>query len=41
MSTTMKKFELPSGTYILISKATPRKEHHGDDLVQAISLRLS
>jgi len=37
----MKKFELPSGTYILISKATPRKEHHGDDLVQAISLRLS
>lgn len=37
----MKKFELPQGTYILITKATPRKEHHGDDLVQAISLRLS
>lgn len=37
----MKKFELPSSTYLLITKATPRKEHHGDDLVQAISLRLS
>jgi hypothetical protein len=37
----MKKFELPEGTYILITKATPRKEHHGDELVQAISLRLS
>ena len=37
----MKKFELPEGTYILITKATPRKEHHGDDLVQAISLRLA
>lgn len=37
----MKKFELPQGTYILITKATPRKEHHGDELVQAISLRLS
>lgn len=37
----MKKFELPGGTYLLITKATPRKEHHGDDLVQAISLRLS
>lgn len=37
----MKKFELPSGTWITITKATPRKEHHGDELVQAISLRLS
>lgn len=39
--TTMKKFELPSGTFICIIKATPRKEHHGDDLVQAISLRMA
>lgn len=37
----MKKFELPQSTYISITKATPRKEHHGDELVQAISLRLS
>ncbi len=37
----MKKFEPPEGTRILITKATPRKEHHGDDLVQAISLRMS
>ena len=37
----MKKFELPTGTWVTITKATPRKEHHGDDLVQAISLRLS
>ena len=37
----MKKFELPSGTWITITKATPRKEHHGDELVQAISLRMS
>lgn len=37
----MKKFELPECTWVTITKATPRKEHHGDDLVQAISLRLS
>ncbi|MEY4429139.1 MAG: hypothetical protein RLZZ182_1828 [Pseudomonadota bacterium] len=37
----MQAFELPSGTYVTITKTTPRKEHHGDDLVQAISLRLS
>lgn len=37
----MKKFELPAGTWITITKATPRKEHHGDELVQAISLRLA
>lgn len=37
----MKNFELSAGTWVTITKATPRKEHHGDDLVQAISLRLS
>lgn len=37
----MKKFELPSGTRVTITKTTPRKEHHGDDLVQAISLRMA
>lgn len=37
----MKQFELPNGTRIHVAKATPRKECHGDDLVQAISLRLS
>lgn len=37
----MKKFELPSGTYLTVSKSTPRKECHGDEHVQAISLRLS
>lgn len=37
----MKKFELSNGTRIHVTKATPRKECHGEDLVQAISLRLS
>ncbi|MGE0110032.1 hypothetical protein [Aquabacterium sp.] len=37
----MKKFELPGGTYLTVSKSTPRKECHGDEHVQAISLRLS
>ncbi len=37
----MKKFELPDGTYIVLTKATPRKECHGDQHVQAISLRLA
>lgn len=37
----MKKFELAAGTFVSITKATPRKEHHGEDLVQAISLRMS
>lgn len=36
----MKAFELAAGTRLKITKVTPRKEHHGDDLVQAISLRL-
>lgn len=37
----MKKFELPADTYVQITKATPRKECHGDEHVQAISLRMS
>jgi hypothetical protein len=37
----MKKFELPAGTYLHVAKATPRKECHGDEHVQAISLRLA
>lgn len=37
----MRKFELSPGTYVTITKVTPRKEHHGDNLVQAISLRMS
>ena len=37
----MKKFELPEGTYVVLSKSTPRKECHGDQHVQAISLRMS
>lgn len=36
----MKSFELPAGTRLSLIKATPRKEHHGEELVQAISLRL-
>lgn len=37
----MKTFALPAGARLNLTKATPRKEHHGDDLVQAISLRLA
>lgn len=36
----MKSFKLPRGTRATLTKATPRKEHHGDELRQAISLRL-
>lgn len=36
----MKTFDLPAGTYVKIIKATPHKEVHGKDLIQAISLRL-
>jgi hypothetical protein len=36
----MKAFNLPTDSRLKLIKATPRKEHHGDDLVQAISLRL-
>lgn len=37
----MKKFELPKNTRLQITKATPRKECHGDEHVQAISLRMA
>lgn len=37
----MKAFELIPGTPIIATKVTPRKEHHGDDLVQAVSIRMS
>ena len=36
----MTPFELPAGTRLKLTKATPRKETHGKELVQAISLRL-
>lgn len=36
----MKAFELPAGTRLKLTKTTPRKEIHGEDHVQAISLRL-
>jgi hypothetical protein len=36
----MNRFELKTKARLKLVKATPRKEHHGDDLVQAISLRL-
>jgi hypothetical protein len=36
----MKAFNLPTDSRLKLIKATPRKEHHGDDLRQAISLRL-
>lgn len=36
----MKAFELPAGTRLKLLKTTPRKEIHGDELVQAISLKL-
>lgn len=32
--------DIPAGTYLKVLKVTPHKEHHGDDLVQAVSLRL-
>lgn len=37
----MKTFDLPAASRLLLTKATPRKEHHGNDLVQAISLRFA
>lgn len=36
----MKTFALPAAARLKLTKTTPRKEHHGEDLVQAISLRL-
>jgi hypothetical protein len=36
----MKAFELTQGTRLKVTKVTPRKELHGDDRVQAVSLRL-
>lgn len=36
----MKTFAIPTNARLNLIKSTPRKEHHGDDLVQAISLRL-
>jgi len=36
----MNRFELNTKTRLKLVKTTPRKEHHGDSLVQAISLRL-
>lgn len=36
----MKAFELTAGTRLKLVKTTPRKEIHGDEHVQAISLRL-
>lgn len=36
----MKTFDLPASCRLKLTKATPRKETHGKDLVQAISLRL-
>lgn len=37
----MKTFDLPAGARLKLLKTTPNKEHHGDQLVQAISLRLA
>lgn len=34
------QFELPSKRRLTLVKAHPRKEHHGDSLVQAITLRV-
>lgn len=36
----MKQFPIPADTRLKLTKATPRKETHGKELVQAISLRL-
>lgn len=37
----MKTFDLPAAARLKLLKTTPNKEHHGDQLVQAISLRLA
>lgn len=37
----MKTFDLPAAVRLKLLKTTPNKEHHGEDLVQAISLRLA
>jgi hypothetical protein len=37
----MNAFEIPATQYLTVAKVTPRKEIHGDEHVQAISLRLS
>lgn len=36
----MKTFDLPAGSRLKVAKVTPRKEKHGKELVQAVSLRL-
>ena len=36
----MIRFDLPPGTRAKLTKVTPRKEQHGPDLKQAVSLRL-
>lgn len=36
----MQKLDIPAQTRLKLTKATPRKETHGKELVQAISLRL-
>jgi hypothetical protein len=36
----MNAFDIPAETRVKITKATPRKETHGKELVQAISLRM-
>ncbi len=36
----MKSFDIPAASRLKVIKVTPRKEAHGKDLVQAISLRL-
>ncbi len=36
----MKTFDLPEGSRLKVTKVTPRKEKHGKELVQAVSLRL-
>ena len=36
----MNPFNLPSGTHAKIIKVTPRKEQHGPELKQAVSLRM-
>lgn len=36
----MKTFDLPASSRLKVAKVTPRKEKHGKELVQAVSLRL-
>jgi hypothetical protein len=36
----MKTFDLPAGSRLKVVKATNRKEHHGPDKIQAVSLKL-